>query len=224
MRWGVLWRLIPKWQDSSSYAIISAGIHQFVHMFFFSCGTLFIEFMNHMVIVQYRIIEPLASRCAKFRFKPLSEDVMSNRILHICSEEGLTLDAQVTLQFSLRNIYRYQAYCQLKCCYKPLISFWLILTYWVASVFSILGIVHIKCHLSRRSSSCYNLPSGLMVFLVSPSPLFYGLSVFILFYFLLLQSAARLFGSSISSSDLISVSGVLHHSLSCKWLSYMSRY
>jgi hypothetical protein len=35
MRWGVLWRPIPKWQDSSSYAIISAGIHQSVHVLFF---------------------------------------------------------------------------------------------------------------------------------------------------------------------------------------------
>ncbi|XP_066362264.1 replication factor C subunit 2-like [Miscanthus floridulus] len=41
-----------------------------------------------------RIIEPLASRCAKFRFKPLSEEVMSSRIMHICNEEGLNLDAQ----------------------------------------------------------------------------------------------------------------------------------
>ncbi|KAH0916198.1 hypothetical protein HID58_030644 [Brassica napus] len=41
-----------------------------------------------------RIIEPLASRCAKFRFKPLSEEVMSNRILHICNEEGLNLGGE----------------------------------------------------------------------------------------------------------------------------------
>ncbi|WCJ38550.1 Replication factor C small subunit [Euphorbia peplus] len=41
-----------------------------------------------------RIIEPLASRCAKFRFKPLPEEIMSSRILHICNEEGLNLDAE----------------------------------------------------------------------------------------------------------------------------------
>ncbi|KAE8637420.1 hypothetical protein CSA_021606 [Cucumis sativus] len=36
----------------------------------------------------------LASRCAKFRFKPLSEEVMSKRILHIGNEEGLSLDGE----------------------------------------------------------------------------------------------------------------------------------
>uniref|UniRef100_A0A453K7B1 Replication factor C C-terminal domain-containing protein n=1 Tax=Aegilops tauschii subsp. strangulata TaxID=200361 RepID=A0A453K7B1_AEGTS len=90
-----------------------------------------------MIIVQYRIIEPLASRCAKFRFKPLSEDVMSNRILHICNEEGLTLDAQA---------------------------------------------------LSTLSA-------------ISQGDLRRAITY--------LQSAARLFGSSISASDLISVSGAI---------------
>ncbi|CAH8357293.1 unnamed protein product [Eruca vesicaria subsp. sativa] len=41
-----------------------------------------------------RIIEPLASRCAKFRFKPLSEEVMSNRVMLICNEEGLNLGGE----------------------------------------------------------------------------------------------------------------------------------
>lgn len=35
-----------------------------------------------------RIIEPLASRCAKFRFKPLHGQVMDARIHHICSSES----------------------------------------------------------------------------------------------------------------------------------------
>ncbi|CAL9173749.1 unnamed protein product [Musa hybrid cultivar] len=84
-----------------------------------------------------RIIEPLASRCAKFRFKPLSEGIMSSRILHICSEEGLTLDSEA---------------------------------------------------LSTLSS-------------ISQGDLRRAITY--------LQSAARLFGSSITSKDLISVSGVI---------------
>ena len=32
-----------------------------------------------------RIIEPLASRCAKFRFKPMHGDIIRQRIDHICS-------------------------------------------------------------------------------------------------------------------------------------------
>ncbi|PIA27245.1 hypothetical protein AQUCO_08200037v1 [Aquilegia coerulea] len=47
-----------------------------------------------------RIIEPLASRCAKFRFKPLSDDIMTNRILHICTEEGLNLDPEALATLS----------------------------------------------------------------------------------------------------------------------------
>ncbi|THG05957.1 hypothetical protein TEA_008364 [Camellia sinensis var. sinensis] len=46
------------------------------------------------------IIEPLASRCAKFRFKPLSEEIMTSRILHICNEEGLNLDTEALSMLS----------------------------------------------------------------------------------------------------------------------------
>lgn len=88
-----------------------------------------------------RIIEPLASRCAKFRFKPLSEDIMSTRILHICKEEGLNLDSEA---------------------------------------------------LSTLSS-------------ISQGDLRRAITF--------LQGAARLFGSSISSKDLISVSGVIPHEI-----------
>ncbi|KAF2296695.1 hypothetical protein GH714_001302 [Hevea brasiliensis] len=52
------------------------------------------ETYSKVVVTFDRIIEPLASRCAKFRFKPLSEEIVSSRILHICNEEGLSLDAE----------------------------------------------------------------------------------------------------------------------------------
>ena len=38
-----------------------------------------------------RIIEPLTSRCAKFRFKPFHFDVMHERLQYIADQEGLTL-------------------------------------------------------------------------------------------------------------------------------------
>ncbi|PHT98574.1 Replication factor C subunit 4 [Capsicum chinense] len=86
---------------------------------------------------EVRIIEPLASRCAKFRFKPLTEEIMGSRILHTCKEEGLNLDSEAI---------------------------------------------------------CKSVASECRLFL--PSVPF-------------LKGAARLFGSSISAKDLISVSGVI---------------
>ncbi|KAL4810220.1 P-loop containing nucleoside triphosphate hydrolase protein [Aspergillus unguis] len=39
-----------------------------------------------------RIIEPLASRCSKFRFKPLDNSAAGDRLAHIAQTEGLTLE------------------------------------------------------------------------------------------------------------------------------------
>lgn len=39
-----------------------------------------------------RIIEPLASRCAKFRFKPMHGDIIHERISHICNNEKVVLE------------------------------------------------------------------------------------------------------------------------------------
>ncbi|KAF6253278.1 putative replication factor C 37 kDa subunit [Scenedesmus sp. NREL 46B-D3] len=41
-----------------------------------------------------RIIEPLASRCAKFRFRPLHREVMSDRLHFICGREGVVLQQE----------------------------------------------------------------------------------------------------------------------------------
>lgn len=38
-----------------------------------------------------RIIEPLASRCAKFRFAPLGADAMAARVATVCEAEGVAL-------------------------------------------------------------------------------------------------------------------------------------
>lgn len=42
-----------------------------------------------------RIIEPLASRCAKFRFKPLDKPSMDGRLAHVALSEGISLTPDV---------------------------------------------------------------------------------------------------------------------------------
>ena len=44
-----------------------------------------------------RIIEPLASRCAKFRFRPLHGGIMAARIQHICAGGRLLPDNPTVL-------------------------------------------------------------------------------------------------------------------------------
>lgn len=50
-----------------------------------------------------RIIEPIASRCAKFRFKSLGSEVMGDRLRYIAIEEGLTIDETVVNAAALRS-------------------------------------------------------------------------------------------------------------------------
>jgi replication factor C subunit 2/4 len=48
-----------------------------------------------------RVIEPLASRCAKFRFRPLPVDSMKSRMREIATSEGIQL-TEATLEAILQ--------------------------------------------------------------------------------------------------------------------------
>ncbi|KJE93944.1 replication factor C subunit 2/4 [Capsaspora owczarzaki ATCC 30864] len=47
-----------------------------------------------------RIIEPLASRCAKFRFKPLDAGILTEKLTAIGDKEGLQIDASAINQLT----------------------------------------------------------------------------------------------------------------------------
>lgn len=51
-----------------------------------------------------RIIEPITSRCSKFRFKPLSKDILIQRLEFICTQEKISCDRDVFINFYL-NIF-----------------------------------------------------------------------------------------------------------------------
>ncbi|RXG67497.1 Replication factor C subunit 4 [Armadillidium vulgare] len=44
-----------------------------------------------------RIIDPLTSRCSKFRFKPLNDEVLLKHLSYICSEEGVDCEEETLL-------------------------------------------------------------------------------------------------------------------------------
>ncbi len=52
--------------------------------------------LSHMALIPpLRIIDPLASRCAKFRFRPLEGDTMGDKLVAICSQENLHITEEV---------------------------------------------------------------------------------------------------------------------------------
>lgn len=50
---------------------------------------------NPIFFCFHRIIEPLTSRCSKFRFKPLSTETLEKRLNMICKEENVNCDNKV---------------------------------------------------------------------------------------------------------------------------------
>lgn len=58
-----------------------------------------------------RIIEPLTSRCSKFRFKPLANQVQQERLEEICEKENLKYSKEVHTKISYeRDSFAYGPY------------------------------------------------------------------------------------------------------------------
>jgi replication factor C subunit 2/4 len=47
----------------------------------------------------FRIIEPLTSRCSKFRFKPLSDKIQQERLLDIAEKENVKIGNEVITNY-----------------------------------------------------------------------------------------------------------------------------
>ena len=52
---------------------------------------LFVRFFSSLVFLLFSIIEPITSRCAKFRYKSLNSESMIGRLRTIADAEHLTL-------------------------------------------------------------------------------------------------------------------------------------
>ena len=54
------------------------------------------ETTRFCIICNYisKIIDPLASRCVKFRFAPIAKDAQRERLLSICKAESVNLQSQ----------------------------------------------------------------------------------------------------------------------------------
>lgn len=48
-----------------------------------------------------RIIEPIASRCAKFRFKPLADQILTEKLQEICEAEKISYDKEVSKMYTM---------------------------------------------------------------------------------------------------------------------------
>lgn len=58
--------------------------------------TLIAALVNVYCVLPCRIIEPLTSRCSKFRFKPLADGIQTQRILDICKKENVQITTEVS--------------------------------------------------------------------------------------------------------------------------------
>ena len=52
-----------------------------------------------------RIIDPITSRCAKFRFKPLADEILSKRLKEIAEKENVKYEDEVCIQLYAYDVH-----------------------------------------------------------------------------------------------------------------------
>ena len=90
------------WPSISFYLVLIPFFSRPPHLILLSTLTnpififiLKISSYNPNFFLFHRIIEPLTSRCSKFRFKPLSTETLEKRLNMICKEENVNCDNKV---------------------------------------------------------------------------------------------------------------------------------
>ena len=90
------------WPSISFYLVLIPFFSRPPHLILLSILTnpififiLKISSYNPNFFLFHRIIEPLTSRCSKFRFKPLSTETLEKRLNMICKEENVNCDNKV---------------------------------------------------------------------------------------------------------------------------------
>lgn len=87
-------RIMETHSRITRFCLICNYVTRFVPSFFPSriCG-----YIDNLILTKPRIIEPITSRCSKFRFKPLDTSSTSLRLQEICLKESVTLPDDVLL-------------------------------------------------------------------------------------------------------------------------------
>ena len=87
-------RTMERESKTTRFCLICNYISRFVDLQNFS----HFDLPGCFLFVFFSIIDPITSRCAKFRFKPLSNSIIEQRLQNICNNENVQCESEVTLK------------------------------------------------------------------------------------------------------------------------------
>lgn len=87
---GALRRIMETYARITRFCLVCNYVTRFER-----CPSPLTPFTHLSILSRNRIIEPLASRCSKFRFTPLDSESASSRLAYIAKQEQINVDASV---------------------------------------------------------------------------------------------------------------------------------